>query len=120
MTVDLDLPRTWDPASQERAAQLFQKLQAGSNKVWYCRRGRTCDGKPHDGVPYKHARGDQWPPPGSDWDVWLMLSGRGGGKTRSGAEYLRKASERIPRMAMIANAVNRGCASKRSGNQTHG
>lgn len=102
MTVDLDLPRTWDPASQERAAQLFQKLQAGSNKVWYCRRGRTCDGKPHDGVPYKHARGDQWPPPGSDWDVWLMLSGRGGGKTRSGAEYLRKASERIPRMAMIA------------------
>ncbi len=34
------------------------------------------------------ARGDQIPPPG-DWRSWLMLGGRGSGKTRSGAEWVR-------------------------------
>ena len=34
------------------------------------------------------ARPDQLPPPG-DWLVWLMLGGRGAGKTRAGAEWVR-------------------------------
>jgi phage terminase large subunit-like protein len=34
------------------------------------------------------ARDDQLPPPG-DWTVWLMLGGRGAGKTRAGAEWIR-------------------------------
>jgi hypothetical protein len=34
------------------------------------------------------ARGEQKPPPG-DWRVWLYLAGRGSGKTRSGAEWVR-------------------------------
>ena len=34
------------------------------------------------------ARDAQLPPPG-DWDVWLNMSGRGTGKTRSGAELVR-------------------------------
>ena len=33
-------------------------------------------------------RADQKPPPG-DWLVWLMLGGRGAGKTRAGAEWVR-------------------------------
>lgn len=32
------------------------------------------------------ARPNQITPPGEDWDVWLLLAGRGFGKTRSGAE----------------------------------
>jgi phage terminase large subunit-like protein len=34
------------------------------------------------------ARPEQLPPPGQ-WRVWLLLAGRGFGKTRSGAEFLR-------------------------------
>ncbi len=34
------------------------------------------------------ARPEQKPPPG-DWIYWLILAGRGAGKTRSGAEAVR-------------------------------
>jgi phage terminase large subunit-like protein len=34
----------------------------------------------------------QLPPPG-DWRVWLMLAGRGFGKTRAGAEWVRAVAE---------------------------
>jgi phage terminase large subunit-like protein len=35
-----------------------------------------------------NARLEQWPPPG-DWTLWLFLGGRGAGKTRAGAEWVR-------------------------------
>lgn len=35
------------------------------------------------------ARENQLPPPGA-WTIWLLLSGRGFGKTRSGAEWVRE------------------------------
>ena len=35
-----------------------------------------------------YARSDQMPPEG-DWRVWLFLGGRGAGKTRAGAEWVR-------------------------------
>ncbi len=34
------------------------------------------------------ARPTQLPPEGDDWDVWLILAGRGFGKTRAGAEHV--------------------------------
>ena len=34
------------------------------------------------------ARDDQWPPDG-DWLTWLIMGGRGSGKTRAGAEWVR-------------------------------
>ena len=39
-----------------------------------------------------HARDSQLPPPG-DWDTWLILAGRGFGKTRTGAEWVRTQVE---------------------------
>jgi phage terminase large subunit-like protein len=36
----------------------------------------------------RRARPEQLPPDG-DWTIWLYLGGRGAGKTRSGAEYVR-------------------------------
>lgn len=39
------------------------------------------------------ARPEQLPPPG-DWTVWLVLAGRGFGKTRAGAEWVRAIAER--------------------------
>ncbi|RBP15905.1 phage terminase large subunit-like protein [Roseiarcus fermentans] len=46
------------------------------------------------------ARPDQEPPPG-DWVVWLILAGRGAGKTRTGAEAIRRWSWRFPLVNLI-------------------
>lgn len=35
------------------------------------------------------ARGEQFPPGGKEWFVWFIKSGRGWGKTRTGAEFVR-------------------------------
>lgn len=90
----------WDDKSKQR---LLEQLESAGQKkfVWYCKKGRTCDGQPHDEYDYPHARGDQWPPPGTDWLVWLLRGGRGSGKTRSGAEWSRKISEQIHRVSII-------------------
>lgn len=99
---DPDLYKRWTPKAQEEAAALLDRLKTPP-KVWFCQRGRTCDGEPHDEVPYNHARGDQWPPPFNDpWMFWVLRGGRGSGKTRAGAEWVRQMSEITPRLALIA------------------
>ena len=45
-----------------------------------------------------YARRDQWPPAG-DWLVWLLLGGRGAGKTRAGAEWVRAIALGLPPFA---------------------
>src|SRR5579862_4195197 len=49
------------------------------------------------------ARPSQLPPPG-DWRVWLLLAGRGFGKTRTGAELVqaRVAAHTALRIALVA------------------
>ena len=48
------------------------------------------------------ARGNQLPPAG-DWRSWLLLAGRGFGKTRVGAEWVRtKVAEGCRRIAIVA------------------
>src|SRR5215510_2566308 len=48
------------------------------------------------------ARPNQLPPPG-DWRAWLILAGRGFGKTRAGAEQvIAWASQPQRRIALIA------------------
>lgn len=92
--------KKWTPAAQQKALDMLHGIK-DAPKVWYCKRGRTCDGESHDGAEYPHARADQWPPMGIDWAFWLAVSGRGSGKTRTGAEWLRKMSNKVPRMAMV-------------------
>ena len=47
------------------------------------------------------ARPDQLPPPG-DWRTWLILAGRGWGKSRTGAEWVReKALGEVCRIALV-------------------
>lgn len=50
------------------------------------------------------ARPNQTIPPGDDWTVWLILAGRGWGKTRCGAEFVRYHVENglAGRIALIA------------------
>ena len=54
-----------------------------------------------------HARDSQMPPPG-DWDTWLILAGRGFGKTRTGAEWVRAQVEnkQATRIALVARAMD--------------
>lgn len=40
-------------------------------------------------------RPEQFAPPGT-WNVWLILSGRGWGKTRTGAEWIKQKAENNP------------------------
>jgi len=49
------------------------------------------------------ARLSQLPPPG-DWRHWLYLAGRGAGKTRAGAEWVRRLVEQegVKRIALVA------------------
>jgi predicted phage terminase large subunit-like protein len=49
-----------------------------------------------------HARPEQIPPPGA-WIVWLILSGRGWGKTRTGAEWIKGliVSGKAKRVALV-------------------
>jgi phage terminase large subunit-like protein len=46
------------------------------------------------------ARAAQLPPPG-DWRVWLVMAGRGFGKTRTGAEWVRERIKRFPLVNII-------------------
>ena len=52
------------------------------------------------------ARDDQLPPKGK-WLIWLLLGGRGSGKTRAGAEWVRaKARGGARRIALVAPSYN--------------
>lgn len=64
------------------------------------------------------ARPDQLPPPGDRWWVWLIMGGRGSGKTRPGAEWIiqkerewyqkkRTASDHL-RLALVAETEDDG------------
>ncbi len=52
------------------------------------------------------ARANQLPPPG-DWRVWMILAGRGFGKTRSGAEWVRMIADSDPaaRIALVSSSL---------------
>lgn len=65
---------------------------------------KECEALLHDWRGF-HARPEQCAPAG-DWDIWLILSGRGWGKTRTGAEWIReKALEKPIRIALIGETA---------------
>lgn len=89
-----------DPA--RLAAEMLLGIDPESMpRGWWCDRP-DCDGEPHGGFHWcdheldsphhtpwcRHARAEQRPPGGLAWFVWLILAGRGWGKTRTGAEWL--------------------------------
>ena len=52
------------------------------------------------------ARAEQLPPEG-DWRIWLIMAGRGFGKTRAGAEWVRAIAEEQPeaRIALVSTSL---------------
>jgi len=51
------------------------------------------------------ARADQLPPPG-DWRYWMILAGRGFGKSRTGAEWVRAMARETPHITIIGATAN--------------
>ena len=68
--------------------------------------------EPDDGEALRYCwekvgRPAQQPPPG-DWATWLIMAGRGFGKTRAGAEWVRAIAERdgSARIALVAGSLH--------------
>jgi phage terminase large subunit-like protein len=53
------------------------------------------------------AHDSQLPPEGEGWRVWLLMAGRGFGKTRAGAEWVHKAAAARPglRIALVGASI---------------
>ncbi|KPI15698.1 hypothetical protein OK074_2143 [Actinobacteria bacterium OK074] len=82
-----------DPAGMSDAelrAEISALIESdtASARRWSCARP-GCDGLPHEGWLHHHARASQRLPAG-DWAAWMMLTGRGWGKTKSAAEAVRE------------------------------
>jgi phage terminase large subunit-like protein len=63
---------------------------------------RQLAGALRDGGWRSKARSEQLPPEG-DWNVWLLMAGRGFGKTRTGSEWVRELAESkaVGRIALV-------------------
>lgn len=111
MTTDL-LPPGWEHWPAKVKAELAGTLRAADHdrgrSSWYCDRP-GCDGEPHgrwnpSTLPEtggRHARAEQRPPRETDWLTWLVLAGRGFGKTRTGSEWTWRKAKRNPRGVIV-------------------
>jgi len=94
------------PAELVQLEELLDQIEAykASGRVpWICP-DPDCDGEPH-GSKYAaaHARPSQRPPDlDAEWDTWVLLAGRGFGKTRCGAEWAWRMAKDLERGALIA------------------
>lgn len=74
--------------------------------LWYCNIPK-CDGQPHVGFPHRHAR---WNQRVGDAQITAFVTGRGWGKTRTAAEFVkqRMLSENDHRVIVIAPSFGAG------------
>lgn len=100
--------RQLSPAAKKELAKRLNARMNTARRIWYCG-DRSCDGLPHGEIDYPHARGSkrddlrgsQYPPLGTDWIVWLLLAGRGSGKSKTGSEYTCSVSNKIKEIGLI-------------------
>lgn len=86
----------------------LRQLREALGRLWDCG-VPGCDGKPGHRLtnglvmPVPHARSSQLPPPG-DWRAWAIVTGRGFGKTRAAAEFVKSRALNEPkhRVGIIA------------------
>ncbi len=105
--VDLDAFKGWTPAAQDKALAVLQGVQNERWRPFYCS-NPECDGKPHGPLregeepwTWNHARSEQRPPTDLEWLTWLIQSGRGSGKTRTGSEVTHQMTELTGRIALV-------------------
>ncbi|QNJ55518.1 terminase [Microbacterium phage Phinky] len=97
----LERAQRFGDKAKQLISESVEKKTSASRQVWFCKRGPVCDGRPHEGAMNRHARGDQWPPAGVDWDVWFYMSGRGVGKTKAGGNWARMMARKTDRLALV-------------------
>ena len=51
------------------------------------------------------ARPEQLPPAGDGWDFWLIKTGRGWGKTRTGAEQVLRWAQKFPILSLVGETA---------------
>lgn len=101
-----DAFKRWDPKAQAKALEMIKARQNSAYLPFYCP-NKQCSGDPHgngDGWDHNHARVDQRPPPWlAAWLVFLMMSGRGGGKTKAGSEITHQVAKggKVAEMALV-------------------
>ena len=91
--------------SEDRFAFLRDDAD-GMSRIWPDKLNQS----ERDEVPWNWplwARAAQLPPAG-DWRVWLIMAGRGFGKTRAGSEWVRGIAEGNPgsRIALVAASLH--------------
>lgn len=86
---------TWlAEASEEQIAALMKRIPKREIEEW-----------PYDWSVWGR---DSQQAPAGDWRVWLVMAGRGYGKTRLGAEWVRKVAEADPdaRIALVGASLH--------------
>lgn len=93
-------PHRWFLTEDQRWICINEQRDEGGALLFRC----GVSGTPRDAWVFPHGRADQHPPPGDDWLIWLLLAGRGAGKTRSGSEWTHRLAKKYPeaRMALIS------------------
>lgn len=103
MTVSRSELARLSPAELARFAatlELIEQERDAGKVPWLCSVAE-CDGSPHPGRPGPHARPNQRPPVDMDWDTWLLLAGRGFGKSRCGSEWSWRMARKHERGALV-------------------
>lgn len=100
----MDLPAGWERWPYEAKQRLLHTVRAVEEDAkrvpFYCP-DPECDGEPHGDWTVRHARRNQRPPVGW-WSWWLILAGRGFGKTKTGAEWSVRMARRFSHGALVA------------------
>lgn len=120
MTATLDLvePRYLSDGALIREIRAITDSASRSARRWACP-VPGCDGSRHEAWLHPHARASQRMPPWA-WTTWLLLTGRGWGKTRTASEavkeWAKKPNQFIAVVAKNETLVREICfESKKSG-----
>jgi phage terminase large subunit-like protein len=96
--------RVMTDAQRRHLQRKLRDAQRRSARRWACDI-KNCDGRRHTGWLHPHARATQRPPKWA-WTTWLLLTGRGWGKTRTASELIKVwASKPNQHIAVVAKTA---------------
>ena len=100
----LERYKHWKPEYQQAALDRLRQIESSGWEPFYCK-NRQCDGEPHEGFEFPHAREDQRPPRVEGPVVRLAASVRAVGQARPGPA--RRSSTGPPRSTPVSLSAHR-------------